>query len=140
MDILEYCQSRDMAINLVTNATLIDEKKIERLAKINRLVVIASLDGTEDVHNYIRGSDVFGKVDVVLKQLQVHDIAVEVTCTLNLVNLPIYQDVVEYCEKLDIPCNFNLFKPFRPEHKELIPDPNTFFEVAADVLKLRRDS
>ena len=139
MEILEYCQSRDMAINLVTNATLINEKMIKRLAKINRLVVIVSLDGTEDIHNYIRGNGVFGKVDVVLKQFRAHDIAVEVTCTLNSVNLPIYRDVIEYCEKLDIPCNFNLFKPFRPEHKELIPDPNTFFEVVVDLLRLRRD-
>jgi len=139
MEILEYCQSRDMAINLVTNATLIDEEKVKRLAEINRLVVIVSLDGTKDIHNYIRGNGVFGKVDAVLKQLRIHAIAVEVTCTLNSVNLSIYRDVIEYCEKLEIPCNFNLFKPFRSEHKDLIPDPNTFFETVADLLRLRRD-
>jgi len=139
MDILAYCQSRDMASNLVTNATLIDEENIKKLAEINRLVVIVSLDGTEDIHNYIRGNGVFGKVDAVLKQLRAHDVAVEVTCTLNSVNLPIYRDVIEYCEQLEIPCNFNLFKPFRPEHEELIPDPNAFFETVADLLRLRRD-
>ncbi|HSA08431.1 MAG TPA: PqqD family peptide modification chaperone [Candidatus Moranbacteria bacterium] len=139
MDILEYCQSRDMAINLVTNATLIDEEKIKKLAKINRLVIIVSLDGTKNIHNYIRGDGVFDKVDAVLKQLLSYNVAVEVTCTLNSVNLPIYKDVIEYCEKLEIPCNFNLFKPFRPEHKELIPNPNIFFETVADLLRLRRD-
>jgi MoaA/NifB/PqqE/SkfB family radical SAM enzyme len=139
MEILKYCQRRDMAINLVTNATLIDEEKVKRLAEINRLVVIVSLDGTEDIHNYIRGNGVFGKVDTVLRQLQENDVAVEVTCTLNSVNLPIYWDVIEYCEQLGIPCNFNLLKPFRPGHEELIPDPNTFFETVADLLRLRRD-
>ncbi len=139
MEILEYCQSRDMAINLVTNATLIDGEIVKRLTRINRLVVIVSLDGMEEIHDYIRGKGVFSKVDAVLKELRVNGIAVEVTFTLNSVNIPIYRDVIEYCESLNIPCNFNLFKPFRPEHEELIPDPNTFFEIVADLFRLRRD-
>lgn len=139
MKILKYCQSRDMAINLVTNATLINETIIKQLANINRLVVIVSLDGTQEVHDYIRGKNVFKKVDSVLKQLREKDIAVEAICTLNSVNLPIYKDVIEYCESLGVPCNFNLFKPFKPEHEELIPDPNTFFETVADLIRLRRD-
>lgn len=139
MEILEYCQNRDMAINLVTNATLIDEDVVKRLAGINRLVVIVSLDGTEKIHDYIRGKNVFSKVDTVLRKLCAAEIAVEVTCTLNSVNLPIYRDVIEYCEGLKIPCNFNLFKPFRSEHEGLIPDANTFFEAVADLLRLRRD-
>jgi len=139
MDILECCQSRDMAINLVTNGTLIDEAIVEKLTAISRLVVIVSLDGMQEVHDYIRGRNVFKKVDLVLKQLSARDFAVEVICTLNSVNLPIYREVIEYCENLGIPCNFNLFKPFMPEHEELIPDPNIFFETVVDLLRLRRD-
>ena len=139
MEILECCQNREMAINLVTNTTLIDKEAIEKLARINRLVIIVSLDGTQETHDYIRGKGVFKKVDSVLRQLYAKDIAVEVTCTLNSVNLPIYRKVIEYCKCLDIPCNFNLFKPFKLEHKKLIPDPNTFFEVVADLLRLRHE-
>lgn len=139
IEILEYCQSRGMAINLVTNATLIDKAMIEKLANINRLVIIVSLDGTQEIHNYIRGENVFRKVDSVLKQLRAKDIAVEITCTLNSVNLPVYRKVIEYCESIGVPCNFNLFKPFRLEHEKLIPSPNIFFETVADLLRLRRD-
>lgn len=139
MEILGYCQKRDMAVNLVTNGTLIDEATIGKLAAFNRLVIIVSLDGTQETHDYIRGQGVFRRVDLILRQLRDKDIAVEITCTLNSVNLPIYREVIEYCEGMSIPCNFNLFKPFRSEHKELIPDPNTFFETVADLLRLRRD-
>lgn len=40
---------------LVTNATLFDDKKIEELAEINPNYVDISLDGTEQVHDFIRG-------------------------------------------------------------------------------------
>ncbi|MBW6440693.1 PqqD family peptide modification chaperone [Patescibacteria group bacterium] len=139
MEILEYCQSREMAVNLVTNATLIDKATIEKLANISRLVIIVSLDGTKEIHDYIRGKGVFSKVDFILKQLCAKNIAIEITCTLNSANLPIYREVIEYCESLGVPCNFNLFKPFKTEHEKLIPNPNIFFETIADLLRLRRD-
>lgn len=94
MEILECCQHQDMAINLVTNGTLIDEAIVEKLATINRLVVIVSLDGTQETHDYIRGEGVFRRVDSILRQLHTKDIAVEVTCTLNSVNLPIHREVI----------------------------------------------
>jgi len=62
LDILKYCEKREMAMNVVTNGTLLDEAIIGELSKINRLVVIVSLDGQKAIHDQIRGEGIFEKV------------------------------------------------------------------------------
>ncbi|MFH1392608.1 MAG: hypothetical protein ABIG90_02955 [bacterium] len=66
--------------------------------------------------------------------------AVEVIDTLNSVNLSEYREVIKYCQNFDIPCNFSLFKPFKPEHNALIPDPEEIFAIIVDLLSLRSGS
>lgn len=45
-----------LRFGLVTNGTLLDRSKIEDLERIQPNYIDVSLDGAEDVHNYIRGS------------------------------------------------------------------------------------
>ena len=137
--VLECCQDYEMALSLVTNGVLIDAAMIKKLASINRLIIVISLDGNEEIHDYIRGAGMFAKTDSALRALLAEGVGVETTCTLNAINIPVYPEVLEYCEKLDIPCNFNLFKPFRDSQRYLIPDPEIFFETIVALLELRKD-
>ena len=136
--ILGYCVSRDMAINVVTNATLLSDEIIARLAAIHRLVLLVSLDGVGAIHEKIRGRGSFSKTDAALRKLIEHGISVEVLCTINALNISTYKEVVSYCDTLGIPCNFNLFKPFKAEHGTLIPSPTTFFDMIQELLRMRR--
>ncbi len=138
-DILDYCQKKDFAVNLVTNATLIKDSAIERFSSFSRLMLLVSLDGIQLTHDYIRGKNIFAKVDNVLKKFIKREIPAEVLCTLNSYNALKYKEVLEYCKDLDILCNFNLFKPFLPKHSELVLDPKIFFEIIIDLFRLRRD-
>ena len=138
-DILDYCQKKDFAVNLVTNATLIDDSAIEKLSSVSRLMLLVSLDGIQSTHDYIRGRDVFSKVHSVLRKLVKKRVSVEALCTLNSYNALKYKEVLDYCKDLDIPCNFNLFKPFSPKHSGLVLNPNQFFEIVLDLFRLRRD-
>jgi len=138
--IIKHCSKREMAINVVTNGTLLNQKIIQKLSNIKRLVLLVSLDGMEKIHDYIRGKGVFKKVDIALKQLLKKEIAVEVINTLNSVNLPDYKNVINYCKALDIACNFSLFKPFKENHKTLIPEPEKIFKTITYLLELRSSS
>ncbi|MAG44769.1 hypothetical protein CL633_02665 [bacterium] len=138
-DILKRCEKHEMAMNLVTNGTFLDEKTIDKLANINRLVLIVSLDGLKETHDYIRGAGVFDKVDTALRGLIDKNATVEIIHTLNSVNLPKYKQIIDYCEELDLPCNFSLFKPFKPGQKFLTPDPEKVFEIIVDSLVVRSE-
>ncbi|MBU1092422.1 radical SAM protein [Patescibacteria group bacterium] len=137
MELLETCQNRDMTINLVSNATLITDEIIAKLATIKRLVMVISLDGTQEIHDYIRGKGVFQKADATIRKLIAANIACETIFTLNSVNASVYREFIEYCEGLGIPCNFSIFKPFREDHKDLIIDPDKFFEILIDLMNMR---
>lgn len=139
MEILKYCDQLDLATNLVTNGTLLEDSTIAQLTNFKRLVIIVSFDGMSDMHNRIRGPGIFESVDAILKKFVQAGVAVETTFTMNAWNIDEYQQTVEYCERLGIPCNFNLFKPFKPEHAELIPKPEAVFNVIIELLRLRRD-
>ncbi len=139
MDIIRCCKEREMAITVVTNGTFLNEEIVDQLAQIPRLTLVISLDGTREVHDFIRGNNVFDKVESAIKTSISKGIAVEITCTLNAININKYREVIEYCEGWDIPCNFNLFKPFKKEQESLIPESDVFFRVVVDLLEMRHD-
>lgn len=136
--ILECCDSHDMALNIVTNATLLTDETIERLAVMRRLILLVSLDGIGNTHDAIRGRGSFAKTDVSLRKLVKRGISVETLCTINALNISAYKEVVSYCDQLNIPCNFNLFKPFKAGHEALVPAPSTFFDMICELLRMRQ--
>jgi MoaA/NifB/PqqE/SkfB family radical SAM enzyme len=137
-EILEYCQKHELAIDIVTNGLLIDEVGADWLAAIERLSILVSLDGLEPVHDRIRGKGAFRKVDAAIRRLAERDADVEVIFTLNAINAPTYRDVLNYCKTVGVACNFNLFKPFKPEHEGLTLRPETFFDIVIDLFQLRQ--
>lgn len=138
IDILDYCNNKNMASSVVTNGTLISEKITDRLAIISNCVVMVSLDGIGAVNDLIRGKGVFKKIDKSIRELVKKDVSTEILYTLNAINSDNYREVLEYAASLDIPCNFNLFKPFKPEHISLIIDPKKFFKIVIELFSLRQ--
>jgi len=138
-DILDYCQKKDFAVNIVSNGTLINDEAIQKISSFERLMLLISLDGIQATHDYIRGKGVFSKVDHALKKLVKLNVAVETLCTLNSYNASYFKEVLEYCKELNIPCNFNLFKPFISKHSKLVLKPDHFFEIVLELFRLRRE-
>lgn len=136
--ILESSEKESVAVNLITNGTLLDDKMIEQLGDFKHLVLCVSLDGVGKDHDYIRGEGTFEKVDYVLRKFSKMNFVIETLCTLNSYNLSKYREIIEYCNALGIPCNFNLFKPFKPEHHHLVPTPQQIFEVIIDLFEMRK--
>lgn len=138
MEMIQYVASKEMALTIITNATLISDEQIEELSNIKYLYVLISLDGTESVHNYIRGNGMYKRTMETAKKIKQHGINVEFLFTLNSVNISCCRDAVELSKEVDIPINFNLFKPFNKcLHDKLVISPDQFFGTVEELLRLR---
>lgn len=138
MEMIKYASNKEMTITIVTNATLISEQDIKELSRIQNLYILISLDGNKKVHDYIRGNGMYYVTVETAKKLKESGVNVEFLYTLNSVNLPIYEEVIEFTKSIDIPINFNLFKPFNKKcHQDLVITPKQFFETIEHLLFLR---
>jgi MoaA/NifB/PqqE/SkfB family radical SAM enzyme len=108
------------------------------MSKLARLAVFVSLDGTESIHDRIRGSGTFAKANDALRMLINAGVSADVLFTLNALNAQCYREVLDYCRELGVTCNFNLFKPFRRKQGGLVISPTRFFEIALDLFELRQ--
>ncbi len=54
-DVMGYASGLGFSWGLVTNGTLIDERIVHEMKKAGMLTVSVSIDGTEDIHDEIRG-------------------------------------------------------------------------------------
>ena len=136
-EMLQYLNSKNMAVTIVTNAVAIDERAMKILKEMDNLYVLVSLDGTRNLHDQIRGEGQFDKI--IPKILKMHnlDMNVEILCTINAINVDYVKEIAELGEKIEIPVNFNLFKPFSQKHEYLIVNPDKFFKALEELLRLR---
>lgn len=113
LEILEYAASSKIGISFSTNGTLINDHIIKALEKIDIFKAQVSLDGLEETHNKIRGVNFsFQAVIQAIKKLTKSGIRVEVSTTVNKLNLQELDDLI----KLSISLGANSFKaiPFMP--------------------------
>lgn len=69
IDILRYIKSNRMKVRILTNGTLLDDKKIQELCEIKVDEVVFSIDGPESIHDSIRGRGTFRKVSENIRKL-----------------------------------------------------------------------
>ena len=62
LTILHYIKSKNMPVSFTTNGTLFDSTAIEKLVDYGVDEVNFSIDGSEELHDKVRGSGVFRKV------------------------------------------------------------------------------
>lgn len=138
LEIIKLCDKYNFATNIVTNALLLNESLIKKLTKFKNLAFLVSLEGVKEINDRIRGNGVFKKVDKAIKLLKRNKIYLEISSTINAENINYYREMIKYSTLLDVPCNFNLFKPFNKEnHPELILKPDDYFSFVEDLFKLR---
>ena len=134
---LDYLNKKDLAVTIVTNAVLINQDILNFLKNMDNLIVLVSLDGTRKLHDAIRGKGQFDLIFPKINQIKNAGIKVEILCTLNSINVNHVDEIVALGEETQIPVNFNLFKPFAPEHQSLIVNPNDYFSVLEKLVNMR---
>lgn len=80
-------ESYGIGVNIITNGWLIDDDMIEKLKKISSLRVAISLDGTKDLHDFIRKDGAFEHATNALKKLQAAGISTACITTITKKNI-----------------------------------------------------
>jgi len=113
IEILEYATKSKIGISFSTNGILINNQMIKALEKTDVFKAQVSLDGLEKTHNKIRGVNFsFQAVIQAIKKLTESGIRVEVSTTVNKLNLLELDDLIQ----LSISLGAKSFKaiPFMP--------------------------
>ena len=98
-EILDYLANKKIKVGLLSNATLLNEQKIEKLVSYPNLNIGISLDGLEKTHNNIRGKNAFEKtfnnIKLINKRIK---IGVNTVITKNNIDeiLPLLQKTAPY--------------------------------------------
>lgn len=94
-DILDTIAGKGFDIYLLTNGTLINEEKAQRLANIGIKGVQVSIEGPEDIHNSIRGRGSFKASMKGVKNLLDAGLTVTLNTTLSDINAGSFMDMIE---------------------------------------------
>ncbi|MCL0080275.1 radical SAM protein [Dehalococcoidia bacterium] len=132
------CEKHSFATNIVTNGTCFDKLSIKELSRFrSKLALLISLEGVGEINDKIRGKGVFRKVDKVIRALKSHGLYVEINSTVSAHNIDHYKALIDYAKSLNVPCNFNLFKPCKEKHHSGALDPFRYFSFVEELFRLR---
>jgi len=99
--LIKYAGDRGIAVELLSNGTLIDEAVVEKLVDCGLRAVSVSLDSPNaEVHNAIRRSDCFDAVIDAIKAMVRQGIRVEVNSAFTKLNLREFPGVVKLSKEL----------------------------------------
>ncbi len=133
------CKKYQFSTLIVTNGTLFNKSLINYFSKFkDNLAFLVSLEGMDETNDFIRGKGVFAKVDKNLRILKKAGFHIEISATINNFNINYYQDLIDYCQSLKIPLNFNLFKPFKKKQNFLILPTKKYFDFVNNIFRQRR--
>jgi len=117
-NIIREIDSREIPFTIYTNATLLNEEKIRKLAEYNVKFISVSLNGaTASTHNFVQNAQTFDKVLAAIKKLKDYQIKVQVLFTLMKVNVDEFDALIELSRKLEI--DSICFYPFYPQGRGL---------------------
>lgn len=101
--ILEYCKSKNMATSINTNGSFVKKLStcIDCLNSIN-----LSLDGPEEINDFIRGKGSFRDVMCAVEFAKKNNIATELTTVISKVNINSIGYLLDLAKKLDVIMTF----------------------------------
>jgi radical SAM protein with 4Fe4S-binding SPASM domain len=141
--VIEEINSRKVPFMLYTNATLLDEEKIKKLAEYNVKGISLSLNGaTAETHNFVQNADTFEKVLWAIKRLNDYGIAVQALFTLMKVNVNEFDALIDLAKKSNI--SSICIYPFYPQGRgknnldRLALDPKTTIEFISRAVQFKQ--
>lgn len=91
---------RNIEVRLITNGTLVTREIAHKMHKIGISIVSVSVDGTEEIHDRVRGTGVFRKVLNAFECLKAENVSIGVNTTVMKDNVSLLEDMsqifVEY--------------------------------------------
>ena len=101
-DFIKLVKENDITATLGTNGTELNQRNVEKLSVIGIDKIFLSLDShKEEVHNFLRGRDVFRRTLNGLKLLNEHKIYTRIDCVLWKENYKNIEEFVNFCKDND---------------------------------------
>lgn len=103
-DLVKYLRADEIVdeIHLQTNGTMIDDKLLKILSENKIGSVQISIDGTEPIHDYMRGEGTFKKSISGIKILKNHGIETQVHCVLTKLNYNSIFELIDYLNDIGV--------------------------------------
>jgi len=101
--ILDYCHKKDISTSIASNGLLVPQR-IGELMKLNLLGL--SLDGPEEIHDYIRGAGTYRRVIEAINIAKDKGIRVRILAVLSQLNLNVIDFLLEKGREFDAPIIF----------------------------------
>jgi MoaA/NifB/PqqE/SkfB family radical SAM enzyme len=109
-EIIQYVKMKQMNCNILTNGALINERMAEGLVKTGADVVSISIDGPEEVHDYIRAHkgcfDNIAKGIALLQHYKEKENSnhpeIGLVCTISALNQNRLNEIIDFAAKLKI--------------------------------------
>jgi radical SAM protein with 4Fe4S-binding SPASM domain len=99
-DILSEIGSRGFCSYLLTNGTLIDKEKARRLSEFGVRGVQISIEGTQEIHDSIRGRGSFARSIEGTRHLLDHGLKVTLNATLSEINADSFMNMIELASSI----------------------------------------
>jgi len=99
---IKLVKENGIIATLGTNGTEMNQRNVEKLSEIGIDKIFLSLDShKEEVHNFLRGRDVFRRVINGLRLLNEHKIFTRIDCVLWKENYKSIEEFVNFCKNKD---------------------------------------
>jgi MoaA/NifB/PqqE/SkfB family radical SAM enzyme len=130
-EILEYTKEYGIETRLLTNGTLITDKRAKELKKRGIEMLQISLDGDKKTHNEIRGVEgrdyAYDKALEGIRNCSKNGIIVTTSMTLMNRNRRVFKDVVRASEENGASfCGFQSYVPSGPDDPEFVSPEETY--------------
>jgi MoaA/NifB/PqqE/SkfB family radical SAM enzyme len=115
--VIDYVQSKGMFCDMNSNGTLINEKNIDVVKKLDGVCI--SIDGDEETNDYYRGKGTFKRAMDAVKLLRKHGIKVRIHCILTRKTYKTLDYVATMSKDMGITfnyCEVLLNNPDKEEH------------------------
>lgn len=100
--IIKYARENFIAVSIVTNGLLINKEMAKKLRELNLKAITVSIDGTEKIHDKLRGEGNFkktiNKIKILRKYCPTTKLVIRVT--VNSLNINEYRELIELAESL----------------------------------------
>lgn len=137
--IINYIKSKDIFISMSTNGHLVPSK-IQEIKNVD--LVLLSLDGPEDVHDFHRGKGSFKKTIRAIEILKQFNIPIWTTTVLTQKNIGYLDYILDFAKKHSLLTNYNLLNifPLYKKSKKLLPTNEEYRKVIKKLYNEKRNN
>ncbi len=137
-DIINYSRSKKIFTGLTSNGDLV-ERRIGEIKNLNMLKL--SLDGPQEIHDFIRGEGSYEKVMEAIKAAREKGMSIKLNTTLTKYNIEYIDFLLEKAEKLNIQVKFQPVSHVHAMGRDisaLLPDENKYKETISRLIRFKK--